>query len=165
MTAHCQPFSPKSDEAGSSGAAGGPNLSSAVELISSDDLTGIAQPDVQHHQETWVRYSPVQEGVYFQNTSMSHMSAAGYTLSTNSGFQHEVCFIAAKSVSGAAPHIRCVLTEARHSFETLQNYQRCNCILCDSAILLDAVSTHLSCVWLGGGGRGLSSGLLRTSGC
>lgn len=71
MPTQSQPFSPKSDEAGSSGAAAAPKPFSTVEAISSDDLTGIPQSDVQHHQEMWARYSPVQEGVQYQACVLS----------------------------------------------------------------------------------------------
>ena len=54
--------SPHSDEAGSSGHADMPKAL-AIEAASSDDLVGIAQPDIQQQQETWVKYTTLQEGV------------------------------------------------------------------------------------------------------
>ena len=35
----------------------------AIDAVSSDDLTGIAQTDLQHHQEHWVKYNSLQEGM------------------------------------------------------------------------------------------------------
>lgn len=55
-------ISPHSDEAGSSGHADVPKRL-AVDAASSDDLVGIAQPDVQQQQESWVKYNTLQEGV------------------------------------------------------------------------------------------------------
>lgn len=55
-------ISPHSDEAGSSGHADVPKAL-AVDAASSDDLVGVAQPDVQQQQETWVKYNALQEGV------------------------------------------------------------------------------------------------------
>ena len=59
-------ISPPSDEAGSSGHADVPKTL-AVDAASSDDLVGVAQPDVQQQQETWVKYNSLQEGVLHHN--------------------------------------------------------------------------------------------------
>lgn len=53
---------PGPDEAGSSGPADMPRAL-ATDAASSDDLVGVAQPDTQQQQETWVRYSTLQQGV------------------------------------------------------------------------------------------------------
>ncbi|KAL3159675.1 hypothetical protein ABBQ38_010082 [Trebouxia sp. C0009 RCD-2024] len=51
---------PGPDEAGSSGPADMPRAL-ATDAASSDDLVGVAQPDTQQQQETWVRYSTLQQ--------------------------------------------------------------------------------------------------------
>lgn len=55
--------SPRSDEADSaSGHVDVPKAAPLTDAASSDDLVGVAQPDVQHQQETWVKYTALQEG-------------------------------------------------------------------------------------------------------
>ena len=49
------------DEAGSSGPADMPRAL-AADAASSEDLVGVAQADTQQQQETWVRYSTLQQG-------------------------------------------------------------------------------------------------------
>jgi len=56
--------SPHSEEAGSSGQADAPKVAAGAEAASSDDMVGIAQPDIQHQQETWVKYTSLQEGEF-----------------------------------------------------------------------------------------------------
>ncbi|KAL3157642.1 hypothetical protein ABBQ32_012087 [Trebouxia sp. C0010 RCD-2024] len=51
---------PGPDEAGSSGPADMPRAL-ATDAASSDNLVGVAQPDTQQQQETWVRYSTLQQ--------------------------------------------------------------------------------------------------------
>ena len=54
--------SPHSEEAGSSGQADALKASAGAEAAISDDLVGMPQPDIQHQQETWVKYTTLQEG-------------------------------------------------------------------------------------------------------
>ena len=54
--------SPHSEEAGSSGQADAPKVAAGAEAASSDDMVGIAQSDIQHQQQTWVKYTSLQEG-------------------------------------------------------------------------------------------------------
>ncbi len=51
-----------SEEAGSSGQADAPKVAAGAEAASSDDMVGIAQPNIQHQQQTWVKYTSLQEG-------------------------------------------------------------------------------------------------------
>ena len=53
--------SPRSDQAASSG-QGDNAKAPGTEAASSDDLIGMAQPDVQRQQEVWVKYTTLQEG-------------------------------------------------------------------------------------------------------
>lgn len=68
-------ISPPSDEAGSSGHAD-MLKPLAVDAASSDDLVGVAQPDVQQQQETWVKYNSLQEGVLHHSTCPVKCTAA-----------------------------------------------------------------------------------------
>ena len=54
--------SPHSEEAGSSGQADALKAAAGAEATNSDDLVGVAQPDIQQQQETWVKYTTLQEG-------------------------------------------------------------------------------------------------------
>lgn len=72
-------ISPHCDEAGSSGHADVPKTL-AVDAASSDDLVGVAQPDIQQQQETWVKYNSLQEG------ALHHITYPVNCMSSYSGY-------------------------------------------------------------------------------
>lgn len=61
---------PHPDEAGSSGPAARPKAL-ATDAASSDGLVGVAQPGIQQQQESWVRYSTLQQGELTETRSAS----------------------------------------------------------------------------------------------
>ena len=67
--------SPHSDEAGSTGHADVPKAAPATDAASSDDLIGVAQPDIQHQQETWVKYTTLQEGMVLTHSAVLQSSS------------------------------------------------------------------------------------------
>ncbi|DBA86232.1 hypothetical protein WJX77_001095 [Trebouxia sp. C0004] len=70
---------PHSEEAGFSGQADAPKVAGA-EAAGSDDMVGIAQPDIQHQQQTWVKYTAQQEAQVLpewrqQDSLLAHATA------------------------------------------------------------------------------------------
>lgn len=105
-------ISPPSDEAGSSGHADMPKTL-AVDAASSDDLVGVAQPDVQQQQETWVKYNSLQEGVL-------HHSTCAHAAFTYSAYDHAASL--ARSLSArllAMAHTGTVVDHALAAIDTV----------------------------------------------